>query len=232
MAWWGVIALVAATVLGVTGGVADARPPARPGSSMGALLGRQQAQRLLAVRVVAIGCSGTSVGSGVIVPDGRVITNRHVVAGAVYVEVQRSDGRRIGAAIERVGADIDLATLWAGPAVGTGVVPGGRLDPGGSVQVLGHPLGGALVASAGRITARATYDNPGMRSPAAYIDALVAAGNSGGPAFDGAGRLVGVVFGIENNTKLAAAMDGDTVARFLAGEGRSGDPQACEPEVE
>src|SRR4051812_48367805 len=40
------------------------------------------------VRVVALGCGGWSFGSGVLMDGGRVLTNRHVVAGAFYVEVQ------------------------------------------------------------------------------------------------------------------------------------------------
>jgi S1-C subfamily serine protease len=201
-----------------------------PGRQMALAVRRWAGERAALVRVVGLGCAGRSVGSGVVVGDGRVLTNRHVVAGAAYVEVQRVDGTRIGASVERVGETVDLAVLWAGDALGPGVVPAGRLAVHQPVTLLGHPRGGPAAGTSGPVTARATFDQPGMRAEAAWVDAEVSEGNSGGPAFDETGRLVGVVFARERHTGLAGVIDGDTAAAFLGGAGPSGDPAVCEDE--
>ena len=221
------VALLAIVVVSVDHAGAGADPPA-PGRQVGAAVRLWVTERTALVRVVALGCAGRSVGSGVVVGDGRVLTNRHVVAGAAYVEVQRADGTRIGASVARVGEAVDLAVLWAGDALGPGVAPAGRLAVHQPVTLLGHPGGGAAVRAAGPVTARASFDQPGMRSDAAWVDADVSEGNSGGPAFDDSGRLVGVVFARERHTGLAGVIDGDTAAAFLAGAGPSGDPALCE----
>jgi S1-C subfamily serine protease len=182
----------------------------------------------LLVRVLSLGCGGIALGSGVVVPDGRVLTNRHVVAGADYVEVRRADGVRIGASIERVGRDVDLAVLWAGAGVGPGIEPRGRLLLRQGVSVLGHPAGGTAVRSAGVVTARVRVPGVGADGDvAAWVDAPVAEGSSGGPAFT-AGELVGVVFAKERRTGLAGVIDGDTAAQLLAGDLPWVDRVACE----
>src|SRR4051812_24446678 len=208
------VAVLAVLAVGLDHAGAGADTPA-PGRQAGLAVRRWVTERAALVRVVSLGCSGRSVGSGVVVGDGRVLTNRHVVAGAAYVEVQKLDGRRIGAAVERVGETVDLAVLWAGDGLGPGVVPGGRLTVHQPVTLLGHPRGGPAGRAAGPVTARARFDQPGMRGDAAWVDADVSEGNSGGPAFDDEGRLVGVVFARERHTGLAGVIDGDTVAAFL-----------------
>jgi hypothetical protein len=225
-----IAAVVVAVLAALAAGVdlpAGADPPA-PGREVAVAVRTWAGERAALVRVVALGCAGRSVGSGVVVGDGRVLTNRHVVAGAAYVEVQRADGTRVGAAVARVGAAVDLAVLWAGDGVGPGVAPAGRLAVHQPLTLLGHPRGGAAASAAGPVTARARFDQPGMRGDAAWVDADVSEGNSGGPAFDDAGRLVGVVFARETHTGLAGVIDGDTAAAFLAGDGASGDPARCE----
>jgi S1-C subfamily serine protease len=202
---------------------------ALPGAAMGSAVGVRARQSSLVVRVVSLGCGGIALGSGVVVPGGRVLTNRHVVAGAEYVEVRRADGTRIGARVERVGRDVDLAVLWAGDGVGPGVAPAGRLGRGEPVTVLGHPGGGPAERADGQVTARASFDQAGMRSDAAWVDAPVAPGNSGGPAFAAAAtELVGVVFARENHTGLAGVIDGDTAAAFLAGALPADPAASCE----
>jgi hypothetical protein len=87
-----------------------------------------------------------------------------------------------------------------------------------------------LATGDGRVNARAGYDEPGMHGDIAFVDAAVAPGHSGGPVFTGDGDFAGLVFARESHTGLAGVIDGDTVAAFLDGDGRSGDPAACEPD--
>jgi S1-C subfamily serine protease len=229
----GVQLLLATVVLvALVGGgsttVGTGRPPVLGPAAMAVERARQVD---LLVRVTSLGCGGIAFGSGVIVPGGRVLTNRHVVAGADYVEVRRADGRRIGARIERVGRDLDLAVLWAGDALGPGVEPRGHLQPRQEVSLLGHPSGGPAVRSAGLVTARARLDGAGAPGDtAAWVDTRVAPGNSGGPAFNARdGDLVGVVFALEQHTGLAGVIDGAAAARFLAGDLPADERAPCPP---
>jgi S1-C subfamily serine protease len=226
---WRRLFVAIGVLLGTLAVGAEAPAAMPPGATLGAAVGVRARQSALVVRVVGLGCGGIALGSGVVVPGGRVLTNRHVVAGAEYVEVRRADGTRIGARVERVGRDVDLAVLWAGDGVGPGVAPAGRLGRGQAVTVLGHPGGGPAERSDGVVTARAWFDQVGMRSDAAWVDAAVTAGNSGGPAFAAERTdLVGVVFARETHTGLAGVIDGDTAATFLAGTVPSDPTSTCE----
>jgi S1-C subfamily serine protease len=218
------VLLVTGSVLVLVGGGARSRPLAAA-----RMVGERQHQATLVVRVISLGCGGVAVGSGVVVPGGRVLTNRHVVAGADYVEVRRYDGVRIGARVERVGRDVDLAVLWVGAGAGPGAEPRGRLQPAQAVTVLGHPAGGRVVRAAGRVTARARVPGGAPEGTAAWVDVPVAAGNSGGPVFAAlGGDLVGVVFALENRTGLAGVIDGDTAAHLLDGRLPALDRASCE----
>jgi hypothetical protein len=240
-AWWftvgatatpGILlALVAAAGIGVGGDLAHGRALERiPGPSVGLAAGRALERQRVVVQVVAYGCTGLSQGSGVIVPGGRVLTNRHVVAGAAYAEVRTASGLRIGASVEAVGADLDLAALWIGDAAGDGRAPVGHLDTGEQLALVGYPYGRPYTVTTGPVTARHQFEQAGMRGNAAFVDAAVDVGSSGGAAFDRDNRVAGIVFAREQHTGLAAVIDGDTVTRFLDGEVALGDPTVCEDE--
>jgi S1-C subfamily serine protease len=227
--WAAAIALIVAAVLGVGGDLAQGRART-PGPAVGRAAGHLLERHRLVVQVVAQGCSGFSVGSGVVVPGGRVVTNRHVVAGADYAEVRTFDGRRIGARVDAVGAEIDLAVLWIGDVNGSSAAPVGHLARGEPLALVGYPYGRPFTVSVGPVTARHQFDRIGMRADTAFVDAEVDVGNSGGAAFDRDNRVAGIVFAREQRTGLAAVIDGDDVADFLEGRAPLGDPSVCEPE--
>src|SRR5688572_19778603 len=127
---WRRLIVVTGVLVGTLAIGTEAPAAIPPGTTLGSAIGVRTRQEALVVRVLSLGCGGFALGSGVVVPGGRVLTNRHVVAGADYVEVRRADGGRVGARVERVGRDVDLAVLWAGDAVGPGVAPAGRLGRG------------------------------------------------------------------------------------------------------
>jgi S1-C subfamily serine protease len=227
--WAAAIALLATALLAVGGDLAPGRATTPvPGTAVGLASGRSLERQRLVVQVVAYGCSGLSQGSGVLAPGGRVLTNRHVVAGAAYAEVRTATGLRIGARIDAVGADLDLAVLWIGDGAGTSSAPAGHLDTGERLALAGYPYGRPYTVSVGPVTARHRFDQEGMRADGAFVDADVDVGSSGGAAFDGQNHVAGIVFAREQRTGLAAVIDGDTVTRFLAGDEPQGDPAACE----
>src|SRR5579872_4314422 len=137
-------------------------------------------------------------GSGVLfAPDGYLITNSHVIAGATKVTANLTDGRKLEAAI--VGADpaTDLAVLRLG---GTGLPhaafgSSSNLRVGQLVVAIGNPLGFAATVTAGIVSALGrTLRSPSGRLIESVIqtDAPLNPGNSGGALVDGQGRVVGI----------------------------------------
>ncbi|MEW6753421.1 MAG: trypsin-like peptidase domain-containing protein [Candidatus Latescibacterota bacterium] len=161
-------------------------------------------------------------GSGfVIAPDGYLLTNSHVVAGAERLEAQFTDGTRLAA--EVVGADpaTDLALIRVGASglphaeLGTSAA----LRPGQLVIAMGNPLGFQSTVSTGVVSAvgRALRGVGGrLIENVVQHTAPLNPGNSGGPLLDSRGRVVGI------NTAIIAMAQGigfavpaDTVAWVL-----------------
>ncbi|WP_395443274.1 S1C family serine protease [Caulobacter sp. UC70_42] len=133
-------------------------------------------------------------GSGFLISaDGYVVTNNHVVENAAKVTVRLSDGRELAARI--VGRDplTDLAVL---KVAGTGFSyvtfeTAARPRVGDWVIAMGNPFGLGGTATTGIISA---YGRDLGEAYVDYlqIDAPINRGNSGGPAFDVYGRVIGV----------------------------------------
>jgi len=137
-------------------------------------------------------------GSGVIVDEeGYVVTNSHVVEGAMQVTVKLSDGRTIGN-VRIVGADpkADLAVLKieAGGLSAANWGDSDQLEVGDEVLAIGNPYRLARTVTAGIISAKG---RPGVVGPLAHqellqTDAAVNPGNSGGPLVNMDGQVVGI----------------------------------------
>lgn len=142
-------------------------------------------------------------GSGFVIdPEGFILTNHHVVAGADRVTVTLSDGRAFRADI--VGSDpaIDVALLRVRAGVALPVAPLGDSDTlrvGEWVSAIGNPLGVyahsmtvGVVSFLGRKLFDQTLDN--------YIqtDAAISVGNSGGPLINARGEVVGITTAISS----------------------------------
>jgi len=147
--------------------------------------------------VVGLG-RGWGRGSGVVVAEGRVLTNAHVLRGE-EVAVTRADGE---VALGRVaGADdaLDVAVI----AVDTGAAPVVAWDPaalerlvaGQAVFALADPGGRGLRTSFGLVTATGrSFRGPRGRRIRGSIEhsAPLPRGSSGGPLVDVQGRLLGI----------------------------------------
>lgn len=135
-------------------------------------------------------------GSGFIIsPDGLVVTNNHVVAGANEVTVTLQDGDQLDATV--IGSDTrtDLAVLRIQSDRRLPYVQFGdsdRLRVGDWVIAVGNPFGLGGTVTAGIISAMGRDINAGPYDDFLQIDAPINRGNSGGPLFDAAGRVVGV----------------------------------------
>ena len=137
------------------------------------------------------------VGSGVIVnADGYILTNHHVVDGALEIKVELTDNRTFTAKL--VGSDppSDLAVLKI-EATGLPTVPVGDSDKvrvGDVVLALGNPLGIGQTVTSGIVSAkgRATGLSDGSFEDFLQTDAAINRGNSGGALVNTTGELIGI----------------------------------------
>jgi putative serine protease PepD len=150
--------------------------------------------------------SGAALGSGFVVsPDGYVITNNHVVAGATGDPVVRfTDGQVAQATV--VGSDpeadvsvikIDKTGLPDNEIVPVEIGNSDQLQVGDPVLAVGSPLGLSSTVTSGIVSYidRPIHTSEGG-TPRYYAaiqtDAAVNQGNSGGPLFNAAGQAVGI----------------------------------------
>lgn len=183
----------------------------------------QQQQALferIAPSVVFI-ARGDSIGSGFFVgADGLILTNAHVVGDSSDVTVVLHDGRRVAGKVEeRAGDDVDLALVRVPLADAHALELGSEsLQVGSWVGSVGHGLGGAWTFTTGMVSN--IYPVDGDR-PVFQTQIPLNPGNSGGPVFDRAGRVVGVVTaGITEATAINFALRIELAHRWLKGLAR------------
>jgi S1-C subfamily serine protease len=152
------------------------------------------------VHVIAFGADGKPKGQGsgvIFTPDGYVLTNAHVVAGAARLRASFSDGLALDATL--VGSDVDTDTAVLRLS-GSGL-PHAELGQSATLRVgqlvvaIGNPLGFQCTVTAGIVSALGrTLRTPSGRMIESVIqtDAPLNPGNSGGPLVSGAGRVVGI----------------------------------------
>ena len=137
------------------------------------------------------------LGSGVIIsPDGRIVTNAHVVDGADRVGVELTDGRQFEAKVVGVDAPTDLAVLDV-EADGLPTLTLGDSDRprvGDVVLAVGNPLGVGQTVTMGILSAkgRATGIGDGSYEDFLQTDAPINQGNSGGALVTAQGELIGI----------------------------------------
>ena len=137
-----------------------------------------------------------ALGAGVIVKDGFILTNHHVVDGADQVTVELKDRRSFTAKIVGSDAPSDLAVLEI-EAHGLPLVPLGNsesVNVGDIVLALGNPMGVGQTVTMGIISAkgRATGLGDGSFEDFLQTDAPINTGNSGGALVNTRGELVGI----------------------------------------
>lgn len=150
------------------------------------------------VSISSMTSSGTSSGTGIIMsPDGYVITNHHVITGALVISVLTNDNQEFEAAL--VGSDemSDLAVLKI-DARGLQAAEFGdssKLRVGDSVVAIGDPLGVQLrgTMTNGIISAINRDLTVGDRTMTLIqTNAALNNGNSGGPLINCYGQVIGI----------------------------------------
>lgn len=153
-----------------------------------------------------------SVGTGVVILDnGTILTNLHVVAGAKRLGVVFADGMEAEATVVATRPEHDLAVIKAA-TVPDDLVPAtlrstADLRLGDEVVAVGFPFGIGPSVSTGVISGlRREYRSPeGKRLLTNLIqfDAAANPGSSGGPLFTTDGEVVGIVTAILNPGRQA-----------------------------
>jgi serine protease Do len=154
------------------------------------------------------------IGSGIIIsPDGYIVTNDHVVDGAVSVKVTLNDRRVMDAKVVGVDKLTDLAVIKIDahdlPSLQWG--DSTTLKPGQTVLAFGSPFGYFQNSVTRGIVSAVNRENPykdDARKPGGFIqtDAAINPGNSGGALVNAHGELVGInTFIISDSGSFAGA---------------------------
>ena len=196
----------------------DAAPPRSPLADVVA----EVLPSVVNVKVTSLNNTGLGKGEGsgvVIDPDGVILTNFHVVQGAVNVEIffnddhGRMQGRVIGGiperdlAVIRVDAD-DLDAIEIGRS--------SNLQLGDDVVAIGFPLGlgNSPTVTKGIVSGLDRNIEAGIEGlpleGLLQTDAAINPGNSGGALVDRAGRLIGI------NTAAASAGFAENIGFAIA----------------
>jgi serine protease Do len=136
-----------------------------------------------------------SLGSGFIIsPDGYILTNAHVVAGADEINVRFTDKREFKAKVIGTDRRTDIAVIKI-EASGLQSVRFGdpsRLKVGEWVLAIGSPFGFENTVTAGIVSAKGRSLPQENFVPFLQTDVAINPGNSGGPLFNMRGEVVGI----------------------------------------
>src|SRR5882762_1689892 len=165
----------------------------------------------------------TGQGSGFFIsPDGYAVTNNHVVDGADKVEVTADDGKIYKAKVIGTDARTDVALI---KVEGGSNFPFAKLSDskpriGDWVLAVGNPFGLGGTVTAGIVSASGRDIGSGPYDDFIQIDAPVNKGNSGGPAFDVSGEVMGVNTAIYSpsggSVGIAFSIPASTVKNVIA----------------
>lgn len=164
----------------------------------------------------------TSLGSGFLISeDGFVVTNSHVVGGGKTVTIILDDGNEYDADVIGTDDKTDLALLKVDSNRKFTYVKfaEGEARVGDWVVAVGNPFGLGGTVTAGIISAHGRQIGAGPYDDFIQIDAAVNRGNSGGPAFNFRGEVVGVNTAIFSpsggNVGIAFAIPADIASRII-----------------
>ena len=199
-------------------------PSATPKPAPGTEVNAAELFKKLAPAVVTLSIKGSRSeggGTGFLIDSaGTVVTNHHVIEDAVGCTVKTLSGATyedVWLLSDEAASDLALLKIdLQKPKEGTPpdfapVVLGdsNEVQVGEPVFVIGNPLGLEHTLTTGIVSARRTYEGKKW----IQMSAPISPGNSGGPVFDGKGKVIGVAtavihgYGRAQNLNLAVPVD-------------------------
>lgn len=175
--------------------------------------------RDVTVRIRNVQCGlGIAVGTGFLLDDHTLVTNRHVVEDAASLELETWDGRRLATTVVSIGTTADLAVVHISHGVGESIALAQEDPPEATnVRAVGYAEGGPQRTTDGTIIDYVTDPRLGNIGPVMRLTNEVHPGNSGGPLIDERGTVVGVVYAIEIATGNGLAVPVSTLRESLHG---------------
>jgi S1-C subfamily serine protease len=162
-------------------------------------------QQRTAVRLRVSDCQGWGNGTGFILNENQIITNKHVVAGALHIEVTTYDGRDFVATASQVAPVADLAIVTLDTTFTDMVELSDRtLAVGDPIQIVGYPEGQALEVEDGFFVTTELDDVGDTGEYVDLINAHTLPGNSGSAAFDEDGKVVSIVYSSDSDQGTGA----------------------------
>jgi serine protease Do len=162
-------------------------------------------------------------GSGFFISaDGYVVTNGHVVSDSQSVEIETDNQKTYKAKVVGTDPKTDVALLKIDGRSDFPYVAFADSVPqvGDWVLAVGNPYGLGGTVTAGIVSARGRDIGTSPYDDFIQIDAPVNKGNSGGPAFDESGKVVGVTTAIYSpsggSVGIGFAIPADTVKAVVA----------------
>ena len=161
------------------------------------------------VEITVSTAAGGGSGSGFVWDDqNHIVTNQHVIANALSVEVSFSDGRAYQATVIGEDADADVAVLEVDTDDKLKPIKLGDSDtavPGQIAIAIGNPFGEEFTLTQGIVSAvgrSIRSGNQGFTTPdVIQTDAAVNPGNSGGPLLNRHGEVIGINAQIRSDSR-------------------------------
>ena len=156
---------------------------------------------------------GSGAGTGVVLDDGYIVTNAHVVAGASGITINvPADGTTRSATLVGTDEAADIAVIHVDDA--SGLVPAAtatddETEVGEDVVAIGNALAldGGLTVTKGIVSAvdRSIETGSGRLDGLIQTDAAISSGNSGGALVDAEGRVIGINTAVATSSSTVAA---------------------------
>ncbi|UZF54607.1 S1C family serine protease [Gordonia polyisoprenivorans] len=176
--------------------------PAQPGSITYAA----QAASKFTADIEVAGSQGTAVGSGIVLsPDGYILTNNHVIAGAggtSAIQVTTADQKTYQASVVGTSPSYDLAVIKLQNASGLtpatlgnsdGLQVGQQVVAVGSPENLSNTVTSGIISNLSRtVTAGDEQGSQVAVYNGLQTDTPINPGNSGGPLVNLSGQVIGV----------------------------------------
>jgi serine protease Do len=172
------------------------------------------------VRAATVSLGRDGRGSGVVVADGVVLTNAHVLRDRT-ISVRFADGRTAQGTVSGVDADGDLAAIAVDTSGAAPLAWAEVAGDSGSIVLAGHGNGTVTMGMVSAVGRRFRGPRGRVVSDTVEHTAPLSRGASGGPVVNVEGRLVGINTARSDSGYRAVAVSSDLrtrIDRLVAGE--------------